>query len=162
MKNKLLKLILGCCLASLFFACNSDEIPVSKKESCEAERVINPNGDSELALLMRQLYLDADSIKQLIITNEGSISDEFITELEQVHAAIPTDSTVKTPEFKAFNDLLINQAKALQESSENRVEDFNQLVNRCLDCHQSFCPGPMKKIRKLIIPVILNEVEESS
>jgi len=58
---------------------------------------------------------------------------------------------VKTPEFKAFNELLINQAKVLQEDSANRVEGFNQFVNRCIDCHQSFCPGPIKRIKKLII-----------
>ena len=133
----------------LFFACNSEEAQV--EESCEVETVVNPNGDSELALLMRQMYLDADSIKQLIVSNEGTISDEFIAELQQVHAAIPTDSTVKTPEFKAFNDLLINQAKALQENTKDRVEGFNQLVARCIDCHQSFCPGPIKRIKKLII-----------
>lgn len=151
MKNNFLKLILGCFLASFFFACSDNE--EEEVTECEEPTVsaINPNGDSELALLMRQLYLEADSIKQLIVNDEGTIPDEFITELEQVHFAIPTDKTVKTPEFKAFNELLINQAKALQESTENRVEGFNQLVARCIDCHSSFCPGPIVKIKKLKI-----------
>ncbi len=152
MKNRWFKLILGCCLASFFFACDSQE-PKVEEEDCAVEKtaVINPNGDSELALLMRQMYLDADSIKQLIVNDEGTVSDEFINELEQVHNAIPTDPNVKTPQFNAFNELLINQAKALQENPEDKIEGFNQLVNRCLDCHQSFCPGPMVKIKKLII-----------
>ncbi len=149
--NYLTILILGCCLASLFYACseNEEQIVSDCKEPVISD--INPNGDSELALLMRQLYLDADSIKQLVVNGEGTISNEFIAELEQVHSAIPTDKTVKTPEFKAFNELLINQAKALQENTENKVNNFNQLVNRCLDCHKSFCPGPMVKIKKLRI-----------
>ena len=153
MKSNFKIIIIGCFLASFFFACSSDEPQAKEEGSCAAETVpvINPNGDSELALLMRQMYLDADSIKQLIVNDEGTISDEFIAELEQVHLAIPTDATVKTPEFKAFNELLINQAKALKESSENQIDGFNQLVNRCLDCHQSFCPGPMVRIKKLKI-----------
>ena len=141
---------MGCFIASLFFACANNE---QEEAVCAEPKIsaINPNGDSELALLMRQLYIDADSIKQLIINKEGTVSDEFISEIERAHSAIPTDPNVKTPEFKAFNELLINQAKALQESTKDRVEGFNQLVNRCLDCHQSFCPGPMVKIKKLTI-----------
>ena len=50
-------------MASLFFAC-AEKSDKQLEKSCEAENVelsaINPNGDSELALLMRQLYLDAD------------------------------------------------------------------------------------------------------
>ena len=141
-------------MASLFFACEEKNDRQIEK-SCDSEDVevsaTNPNGDSELALLMRKMYRDADSIKQLIVNQEGSITNEFIAELELVHSAIPTDSTVKTPEFEAFNRLLINQAKELQKNSEDNVEEFNRLVNRCIDCHQSFCPGPIKKINKLRI-----------
>lgn len=140
-------------MAPFFIACSSNVEESAIKEDCSKPKVsaINPNGDSELALLMRQMFVETDSIKQLIINDEGAVSDEFISELERVHNAIPTDENVKTPEFDAFNTSLINQAKALQASTENQTEEFNQLVNRCLDCHSSFCPGPMKKIKKLII-----------
>ena len=110
-----------------------------------------PNKDSELALLMRKMYLDADSIKQLIVTQTGTISDDFIVELENVHTAKATDPEVKTAQFDAFNKSLIIQAKAIQDNPENQVEEFNQLVNRCIDCHQSFCPGPIRRIKKLKI-----------
>lgn len=148
-----MKIILGCFLVSFFVACSSEG---DKSEAtCEADGVevsaINPNGDSELALLMRQLFYDADSLKQLIITKEGNITDEFIAEIERVHTAIPTDPEVKTEEFKAFNNLLINEAKAVQKNTENKAEAFNQLVNRCIECHQVVCPGPIKRIKKLII-----------
>lgn len=154
MKNNLFKIVLGCFLASFFIAC-ADENERQLEKSCCAEEVevsaINPNGDSELALLMRQLFYDADSLKQLIVNNEGNVSDEFIAELERIHSAIPTDPEVKTPEFKAYNDLMINEAKALQKNTENKSEAFNQFVNRCIDCHQVVCPGPIKRINKLKI-----------
>ncbi|MDG1477024.1 MAG: hypothetical protein P8Q14_07755 [Vicingaceae bacterium] len=147
------KIILGCFLASLFFACNSEPEREVKKVVKTVKVVSDnaPNKDSELSLLMRQLYLDADSIKQLILTKKGTVSDAFITELETVHTAKPTDPAVKTAEFNAFNKLLVNQAKAIQQNSENQTEEFNRLVNRCMDCHQSFCPGPIKRIKKLRI-----------
>lgn len=141
-------------MASFFVACGSeDEKQVEK--SCEADEVevspINPNGDSELALLMRNLYFEADSIKKLIVNDEGNISEEFIAELERIHTASPTDPEVKTAEFTAFNELMINEAKALKETTDNKKEIFNQFVNRCIDCHQVVCPGPIKRIKKLVI-----------
>ncbi len=151
MNIRVLNIILGCFFVSLFFACNSEE-PNPKVESCEEKvEVVNPNGDSELALLMRKMYLDADKIKAAIINDEGNITDEFVEHLEKVHAAIPTDPTVKTPEFYAFNKLLIATAKATQKDGNDKIAGFNDLVARCIDCHQSFCPGPIKRIKKLKI-----------
>ena len=141
---------MGCLLASLFFACSENQ---TEETVCAESKVsaINPNGDSELALLMRQMYFDADTIKQQIINNSGNVTDEFISKLEEVHKADPTDPTVKTPEFEAFNKLLISTAKAAQEDEQNKVTGFNSLVARCIDCHQSFCPGPIVRIKKLEI-----------
>jgi hypothetical protein len=151
MKSNYLKIIMGCTIASLFFACSPIQEPV---EDCDKPKVsaINPNGDSELALLMRQLHLDADTLKQLIMNKEGNISDDFISELERSHVAIPTDPKVKTTEFKAYNELIVNQAKILRETAEeNKVEEFNKLVTNCVNCHKRFCPGPVETIMKLNI-----------
>ncbi len=140
-------------MASLFFACSTNEEQGKEETSCSAVKpsAINPNGDSELALLMRQLYVSADSIKQLIVKGDGNISDEFIAELERAHTAIPTDAKVRTPEFTAYNKLIISQAKILKEATDNKEEEFNKLISSCINCHLSFCPGPIKKISKLNI-----------
>ena len=153
MKNNLKQLFMGCVIASLFFACSSEQ-PKSE-ELCETETVevspINPNGDSELALLMRKMYDDAEVIKQAIIEKKGTITSDYINQLAEVHSAIPTDKDVKTPEFKSYTELLIAKAENLSELDTNRVEGFNNLVGSCIECHQSFCPGPIKKIKKLYI-----------
>ena len=135
----------------LLFSCNNEE----EKTTCSADvkvSPINPNGDSELALLMRKMYDDADSIKKLITNNEGNITKEYIDELERIHTAIPTDKKVKTPEFEAYTKLMVNEANALFGNEANKAEGFNSLVNRCIDCHKSFCPGPIDKIKKLSLP----------
>jgi len=144
-------------MASFFFSCSeskqedkktdlthisSDDVEVSE---------INPNGDSELALLMRDMYDKAELIKQDIISGEGTITKEYIDELARMHTAEPTDEGVQDAEFIAFGNLLISQANALYESKEHQADAFNSLVDRCVDCHHSFCPGPIKKINKLRI-----------
>ncbi len=139
---------------SLLFSCENGDANISAEEQVEQElqvSAINPNGDSELALLMRNMLNNTDSLKQLIVNGEGNISDEFIAEIQRIHVAIPTDPTVKTAQFSAYTDLMISQAEELKNASDNKAEAFNSLVNRCVDCHQEVCPGPIKRIKKLTI-----------
>jgi hypothetical protein len=136
----------------LFVACESE---VKQEVITDASQVevseTNPNGDSELALLMRKMFEEGEDIKELITNNEGNITEEYIAELERIHTATPTDADVKTPEFEAYTKLMIEEANLLFSNDSNRVQGFNNLVNRCINCHQSFCPGPIKRIKKLTI-----------
>ena len=150
-KNKFFISIFIGIFSMLFFSCKNE---TNKEATCSADvkvSPINPNGDSELALLMRKMFNDSDSIKKLITNKQGNITREYIDELVRIHTAIPTDAKVKTPEFDAYTALMINEANALFSNDTNRVQGFNNLVNRCVDCHKSFCPGPIKKINKLNI-----------
>ena len=156
MKNMNIKILIPSCVGIfllLLFSCKNEE--KKAEATCSADvkvSPINPNGDSELALLMRKMYADADSIKKLITNNEGNSTKEYIDELERIHTAIPTDKKVKTPEFEAYTKLMVNEANALFSNEANKAEGFNSLVNRCIDCHKSFCPGPIDKIKKLSLP----------
>lgn len=137
----------------LFVSCESE---VKQKEVItDASQVevseTNPNGDSDLALLMRKMFEEGEDVKKLITNNEGNITEEYIAELERIHTATPTDADVKTPEFEAYTKLMIDEANLLFSNDSNRVQGFNNLVNRCINCHQSFCPGPIKRIKKLTI-----------
>lgn len=140
-------------MASFFVACNAGQEKQIEK-SCETDKIgvspINPNGDSELALLMRQLFYDTDSLKQLVVVEGKAVPQDFIVALEKVHTASPTDPEVKTAEFTAYNELMINAAKELS-TAENKEEAYNNFLNRCIDCHKVVCPGPIKRIKKLII-----------
>jgi len=111
----------------------------------------NPNGDSELALLMRQLFVDGETIKKKIQMDEGTITEDYIELIEKCHTAIPTDPDVKTSQFTSFNTILLNEARFLLDNPDDNKENFNQVVNKCMQCHEVFCPGPMKRIKKLYI-----------
>lgn len=111
----------------------------------------NPNGDSELAILMRTMFEEGEKIKTQIVSGEGNISPEYIEMIEKCHTAVPTDPDVKTEEFTAFNNLLSIEANKLLIPETDIKAGFNEMVNRCMDCHDTFCPGPMKRIRKLYI-----------
>lgn len=155
MRNSFYILVLLSFITSLFVGCEDDSERQLEKSCCaEIDSVavspINPNGDSELALLMRQLFYDTDSLKQLVVVEGNEVPQNFIDALEKVHIANPTDPEVKTEEFKAYNELMINAAKELSKA-DNKSEAYNNFLNRCIDCHKVVCPGPIKRIKKLVI-----------
>jgi hypothetical protein len=109
---------------------------------------LNPNGDSELALLMRQMAVDSDSIRAAVLSGK---EHPVWNRLQQLHTATPTDSNVTGLVFDGFASAFINSVKEFEESDSLRVMHFNSVVDGCMHCHQEFCPGPMKRIAKLYI-----------
>lgn len=113
-----------------------------------AERPINPNGDSELALLMREMFADGERIKAQVERGEQPTG---LRDFAAIHAAIPTDSTVKGPVFTAFAEAYLESVRQLEASDSSSVFRFNRMVDQCMNCHSEFCPGPKKRIKKLYI-----------
>ena len=109
---------------------------------------INPNGDSELALLMRDMFEESDSLKQRVVDGKQLTG---LKKYQDIHSAIPTDPTVTGPVFEAFADAYVNSIKALEPSDSATVFNFNHMVDKCMNCHTEFCPGPKKRIKKLYI-----------
>jgi hypothetical protein len=103
---------------------------------------------SELALLMRQMYTDSEQIKAAVL--ERRLPADFREKFRAIHTATPTDPAVRDKNFAAFSK---NFLKSLDRvyTSQNQVDNFNKMVNNCLACHASYCPGPMSRIKKLTI-----------
>lgn len=130
------------CLVTLF-ACQQKEC---KKPT--VKRPINPNGDSELALLMRDMFDESDSLKQMVLEGKQLSG---LKKYEEIHSAIPTDKDVSGPVFDAFAKNYIESIKALEASDSSAVFNFNNVVDQCMNCHTEFCPGPKKRIKQLYI-----------
>lgn len=114
------------------------------------KKPLNPNGDSELALLMRNMNTSTSSLKELI--KQGKLPDRFPEEFLRIHKAVPTDSTVKGPVFDAFASNYLNGLNELYKSPKEQLSvNYNAVVQRCVDCHRQFCPGPIKAINKLTL-----------
>ncbi len=112
---------------------------------------INPNGSSELSILMRDMYDHALAARKLALNGEKDT--EFPKEFNKIHTATPTDETTKNSYYDTFADVYLNALKSYSLSgSEDLKLNYNNLVNTCLACHSSHCPGPVPKIRKLLIP----------
>ena len=118
---------------------------------------LNPNGDSELAILMRDMYNDGMVTKKELL--EGKVPD-VRTKFHEVHTAKATEpEKVATPDYNAFATAYEAKVKSFLESTEaNKVEAYHTMVDACMNCHKSICPGPTVRIKHLY----LSESEKAS
>ena len=124
--------------------------PEAEKANCVKPDSINPNGSSELSMLMRQMHDRAAEMKLLI--EQGRTLGNFPVEFKKLNFATPTDSTTKKPSFDAFAENYLSALQTVYQSEEGMVKSkYNEMVNACLSCHSDHCPGPVPKIRKLVI-----------
>ena len=118
------------------------------QQESKKQKPLNPNGDSELALLMRDMFEESDSLKQLVVDGKQLSG---LKKYQDIHSAIPTDPTVQGPVFEAFAEAYISSIKELETADSSSVYRFNNMVDQCMNCHTEFCPGPKKRIKKLYI-----------
>ena len=147
-KSKLV--FIGCLIAVFVFALAcQDAQPPKEAESCEKPAAgNNPNGSSELSLLMRQMQRSADSMKQIILA--GKTPDVFPESFRDIDVAKPTDAETKKPSFKAFSAEYIKRLEQLCKSAQQEASNnYNAVIDACLSCHGDHCPGPVKAINKL-------------
>ena len=127
-------------ISTLFFsACTN-----SKEESAT---ITDPNDTSEMALLMRDMFERMDIIKDKIENNEDLSKEQlsFVT----IHSQEATDSSfVKeglVPMSEGYSRV-INQFNTFPST-----ENYQSIVNTCISCHISMCPGPLERINNLML-----------
>ncbi len=109
---------------------------------------LNPNGDSELALLMRSMYDDGMAMKLAIKNGDAPLSHIDISKL---YTSEPTvTGKADTPEYQAFALAYEAAFKGLGQAQEDqKAQAYKTLVNSCIACHKSVCPGPIVRIEKM-------------
>ena len=111
---------------------------------------LNPNGDSELALLMRQMFEEGELAKQAIIHGKKY---KTILKHEKILTAEATDQDkVENERFENFaKEYLEAMAQMNDANHPNKMEAYSNLISSCVQCHEVVCPGPLVKINKLIL-----------
>ena len=128
----------------------AEEAAGKDSTAASCNKPLNPNGDSELALLMRDMMHSSENMREMI--RQGKLPDKFPEAFLKIHTAKPTDSTTKKASFDAFANNYIYNLQALYHSpKEELTQNYNAVVNACVSCHTAHCPGPLKAINKLKI-----------
>lgn len=111
---------------------------------------INPNGDSELALLMREMFDDGLRIKQQIMKGE---QPEILKKFEKILTAEATEpEKAASQKYKHFANTYLESLESLKNARGEEAGNLYQvMVQNCMNCHNAMCPGPMVKIKKLYL-----------
>jgi len=128
----------------LMSACNNKD--------CSAEgNYVNPNGDSELALLMREMFDDGKRIRQSVLEGDRPV---LVKKFKEIHTAEATEPEKAASEaYKMYADAYLNALEMLESSDEeNLASSYGAMIQSCVNCHQQMCPGPLVRINKLKLP----------
>lgn len=154
LKNKFLVVISLLFFVLLLAQCSSNNeektiIEAKDTTSCTT-KPLNPNGDSELALLMREMLHSSENLKEMI--KQGNLPKEFPEAFLKIHTAKPTDSETKKTSFDGFaNNYLSNLQMLYNSPKDELTQNYNSVITACANCHSEHCPGPLKAINKLKI-----------
>lgn len=126
-------------LSTILLSCGADE---------SAPPPVNPNGDSELAILMRAMADEAEQIKAQIANGEAVTLSVAHPEILTAEATEP-EKAASAP-YQAFASSYLETITYLKTSTpENVQRSYDAMVNGCITCHQALCPGPLVRIEKL-------------
>lgn len=133
----------------IIYSCKQ-EPKTEEKNTPKTTFTKNPNGDSELALLMREMYLELEQVQSQIEKGEPVRLQVDHESILTAHASEPEKAA--SPEFKAFAKQYLIFVEQMKSAKPAELEVYYQnLISSCLSCHQMLCPGPMVRINKLKI-----------
>jgi hypothetical protein len=104
---------------------------------------------SPMAAAMRAMADQAEAMRAWIVSDSSNRPARPAWAMMPFEAQRPTDTTVLVEEF-------FEKAKAYHEAhrlvgQQPTAQHFDALIARCIACHQSHCPGPLKRINRLMI-----------
>ena len=129
-------------------ACNSN---VSKSNDGNVQiNKVPTNATSEMTVLMREMHDNFEVIRDSIVAGK-TVDRILFNNVRRTHWASPTDSTILGPAFEGKAVDFLDKVDSLLLEKVNKEMYFNFTVQACLNCHQEFCPGPIEKVKKLLI-----------
>lgn len=132
---------------SLFSCSNQEEKKAEKKV-----KITNPNGMSEMSLIMEEWY-------DVMLKFSSQLKDNYVVDnvetikQNDIYKAKTSKTGVHGKQFDAFADGFFYNFNEIENtiSYGEQVAQFNLAVKSCVNCHEQFCPGPMVRIKKLTV-----------
>lgn len=122
-------------------ACNQTA-PTSETSAAPVAKVEEAK---PMALMMRAIYDQSKAMRSDL--DSGKMLDSAFYRFLEFHELEPTDSTVLVEVFYQHNEKFKAAYEALLRESNKPA--YNAMLTACVNCHEDFCPGPIKRINKL-------------
>ncbi|NNE27403.1 MAG: hypothetical protein HKN09_11220 [Saprospiraceae bacterium] len=117
--------------------------------ACQSEQKVplNPNGDSELAILMREMFEEGMNMKEAIAKGEHPKVKLKFKDILTADATEPDKAASDV--YKAYAQSYISIMEGFENGASNPEELYESMVSNCESCHKALCPGPLVRIKKL-------------
>jgi len=132
----------------LWWSCQQPSSTATGEKEASVPADINPNGSSELALMMREM---TEYQKRL----RSGLADEALPEFPEYFYAISavnhTSGIIKDKAlFNGFVQSWLSSMEALHVAPRSERNTLYKLtVEQCLACHRQHCQGPIPMIQGL-------------
>lgn len=161
-----LSLVFFLAITAVMVACSGSPKPVEETASTDREKEIadslakcaaasierekNSTGKvSELALLMRQME---EELQQHKASMKSGLYQSIEMRHEGLHTAQSTKANLRNDDYTAYANSYLQTVDELKVAvSDSIPAKHNRLVLKCIECHKSFCTGPIARIKKLKI-----------
>jgi hypothetical protein len=107
---------------------------------------------SEMAILMRKMLTFLKVEKEKIAINDPA--QAYPTEFLAIKSAKVTEGKDLSENHKLMLDSFFVSLNTYYQTSTplDRKIVFNNMINKCLTCHEQECPGPIPAIKKQKAP----------
>lgn len=169
--TSLLRLAASAAAAAALAACTHHPAGAPVQPECTAETPLvpgipgspghllpsprNPNGDSELAALMRRFVEDLTASRAALLsptTSPGALRPRgpLLPVHRRMRCSWPTAPADRTPTFDALAVSYLAQVQALDEAPPEALRAAHgRVVQACQACHEVSCAGPLEVIEGL-------------
>ncbi|MBK7690646.1 MAG: hypothetical protein IPK62_11700 [Bacteroidetes bacterium] len=140
--------ILFICIVMGIISCEENTSTKKLKENdCEKPTIKDPNEVKPMAQMMRTMANYCDTMRLKINKNEWVDSVAF--PLMPFWSAEPTDSSVLETLFFDNAKRFENAYRKLMQDQNHQKENYTAVIATCVHCHNSYCSGPLRRIKKL-------------
>lgn len=137
----------------ILVSCNDSSSKKAEDDTVVKTDTVSKNFEmyemSEMAMLMEQMYVDNERLKERIATGDtiGNFPQHFL----KIHESVMTDEDENDAFFKEQAKKFIEAQALIYKDSANAKTHFNDAVSACIKCHEVKCGGPIPRIKKLYI-----------
>lgn len=133
--------------ASVIISCGKNG---SKTADDKKQAPLNPNGDSELAIVMRTMMESGKTMKKEI--ENGTSISPYPELIKTITTAKPTDGMIEDRNvFNGLANYYVATLDSVYIPAIDTKKQFNSMVKSCIDCHKNYCQGPIPAIQQLYI-----------
>ena len=85
------------------------------------------------------------------IQQQNGLDASMYNDYSGIFSVKASDHVDRDSVFFAFGNHFLTTYKTATEGSNEEavVESYNNIVQTCVTCHRSYCPGPVSRINKL-------------